>query len=136
MLIKLNWNPNRVQLRNFGVLLLIVFTLAGGLFGWKFRAASIFYALAGIGAALGAACIFLPSVGLLVYKAWMGLGFCMGFIMLPLLLSLVFFLVFTPLGLFLRLFGRDAMQRHKPTGPSFWREIKHRTDKESYERQF
>ena len=45
------------------------------------------------------------------YTAWMHFGLLMSRVTTPLLLGLVFFVIFTPVALAMRLAGRDAMQR-------------------------
>jgi hypothetical protein len=45
------------------------------------------------------------------YRGWMALGHALGWINSRILLSLVFYLVVTPIGLAIRLFGRDPMRR-------------------------
>ncbi|MDH5325907.1 MAG: SxtJ family membrane protein [Gammaproteobacteria bacterium] len=46
-----------------------------------------------------------------VYIAWMKFGAVMGYINTRIILALVFYLVFTPIGLILKLLGKDSMQR-------------------------
>ncbi len=46
-----------------------------------------------------------------VYIAWMTMALAMGTVMTAVLLSVFFFLVITPVGLFFRLIGRDVLQR-------------------------
>jgi hypothetical protein len=46
-----------------------------------------------------------------VYRAWMAVGHALGYVNTRILLSIVFFLLVTPLGLLLRLLGRDPMAR-------------------------
>jgi len=47
-----------------------------------------------------------------VYKIWMKFGLFMGtYIMTPLIMSVVFYGLFMPFGLVMRLFGKDAMAR-------------------------
>jgi len=47
-----------------------------------------------------------------LYKAWMTFGLFMGtYIMTPLIMSLVFYGMFMPMGLLMRLFGKDGMAR-------------------------
>jgi hypothetical protein len=47
-----------------------------------------------------------------VYKGWMTFGVLMGtYIMTPLIMSIVFYGMFMPIGLVMRLFGKDAMAR-------------------------
>jgi hypothetical protein len=44
-------------------------------------------------------------------RAWMALGDLLGRIVSPIVLGVIFFAVFTPVGMGMRLLGRDAMQR-------------------------
>lgn len=54
-------------------------------------------------------------------RAWMKLGELLGRIVSPLVLGLIFFGLFTPVGIVMRLFGRDAMYRRlEPAAPSYW----------------
>jgi len=47
-----------------------------------------------------------------VYKIWMKFGLFMGtYIMTPLIMFIVFYGMFMPMGLVMRLFGKDAMAR-------------------------
>lgn len=64
-----------------------------------------------IGLTLIAWAFAAPASLKVVYRTWMGFGVMMGRIMNPLVLSLVFFLVFLPLGWIMRLFGWDPMAR-------------------------
>jgi hypothetical protein len=46
-----------------------------------------------------------------VYRLWMRLGEGLGWINTRLILGVVFYLLFTPLGLYMRLRGKDPMRR-------------------------
>lgn len=47
-----------------------------------------------------------------VYKIWMKFGLFMGtYIMTPLIMAIVFYALFMPMGLVMRLFGKDGMAR-------------------------
>ena len=71
-----------------------------------------------------------------VYKAWMTLGLCMGHVMSRVLLTILFYLVFAPIGIYLRLTGKDLMQRtFARDEKSYWKDHAER-DKVSYEKQF
>jgi hypothetical protein len=51
----------------------------------------------------------------------MKLGELMGRVVSPVVLGVIFFAVFTPVGLLMRVFGRDAMcRRFEPARPSYW----------------
>jgi hypothetical protein len=54
-------------------------------------------------------------------RAWMAFGELLGRVVSPVVLGLIFFGVFTPVAVGMRLFGRDAMcRRFEPAKPSYW----------------
>ena len=54
-------------------------------------------------------------------RAWMKLGELLGRVLSPIILGVIFFAVFTPVGLVMRFMGRDAMKRRwEPAAPSYW----------------
>jgi hypothetical protein len=55
------------------------------------------------------------------YRWWMALGHALGFINTRILLSLVFYLLVTPMGFVMRLFGRDPMRRRFDAGAKSYR---------------
>lgn len=57
-----------------------------------------------------------------LYRAWMLVAVVLGFVMTRLILTLVFFLLVTPIGLVRRVLGHDPMQRRWPAPPgTLWR---------------
>jgi hypothetical protein len=78
----------------------------------------IFFTLASVilSATLIKAEILLPF-----NKLWMQLGVFLGMIVSPIILGIIFFLIFTPIGFAMRLFGRDELQlQFKKNASSFW----------------
>jgi hypothetical protein len=53
------------------------------------------------------------------HTVWMGLALVLGFVMTRVILTLMYYLVFTPVGLLMRALGRDPMQR-KLGAESYW----------------
>jgi len=54
-------------------------------------------------------------------RAWMRFGALLNRIVSPVVLGLIYFAVFTPVGVVMRLAGRDAMcRRFEPAKPSYW----------------
>jgi len=54
-------------------------------------------------------------------RAWMKLGELLGRIVSPIVLGAIFFVVFTPVGVVMRMAGRDAMKRRwEPGARSYW----------------
>ena len=72
------------------------------------------------------------------YVAWMTMAFALGFVMSHVILTLFFFLIVTPIGLFARLFGKDFLNRNLDSrARSYWipREAKAKTPG-SYQQQY
>lgn len=54
-------------------------------------------------------------------RAWMKLGELLGRVVSPVVLGFIFFAIFTPTAVVMRLLGRDAMQRQwQPAAPTYW----------------
>lgn len=93
--------------KSFGILFFIVFAIIGLYPLLSFNFVRIW--------ALVIALIFLflgltkPSVLKPLNTAWIKLGEILGKIIAPIVMLLVFFIVITPIGLMLRLFGKDIL---------------------------
>lgn len=73
-----------------------------------------------------------------IYRIWMGLAFCLGWVNTRVILLLVYYLVVTPIALMMRLFRKDLLNlKLGKDAESYWlkRELKN-SAKESYERIF
>lgn len=77
--------------------------------------------------AIGAAVVFLalaairPSSLHFLNKLWTRLGLLLGRIVSPIVTGLLFFLVFTPVGVISRMAGRDALRlRRDPGASTYW----------------
>jgi len=86
-------------------------------------------------AGLGAAA---PHVLKPLQKAWMAFSVVIGFFMSRLVLAVLFYVVVTPIGLLIRLLGKDMLdQRTSKDRPSYWRERPvSMKPRESYENQY
>ena len=123
--------------RTFGFVVGGVFALAGGLLAfWRHRT--------GWGVALGAPGAVLVLLGAVApellagpHRAWMAFAKLLGRINGFVFLSIVFFLILTPLGLVLRLFGRDELRRRGAAPVSMWTPYPERNrDPRHFERIF
>jgi len=107
------------QLRSFGLLTGgIVAVLFGLLLPWLFDHAwpTWPWMLAALLAGLGL--FFPPALGP-IYRVWMKFGHVMGFINSRLILGLMYYLIITPIGAIMRLFGWDPMRRRLGVGTSY-----------------
>ncbi|MHC4851649.1 MAG: SxtJ family membrane protein, partial [Planctomycetota bacterium] len=60
-----------------------------------------------------------------------------GYVVSAILLRLIYYLLFTPIALWFRLTGKDAMQRRfEPEADSYWTDRKDRRDPASYLRLY
>jgi len=70
-------------------------------------------------------------------RLWMNLGLFLGRIISPIVLGLIFFTLFTPLGLITRIFGRDELRLKLVQKRSHWSECNENKNKrESFKNQF
>ena len=82
--------------------------------------------------------ITIPFILKPIYLLWMFLGTIFGWLMTRLILSFLFYIVFTPIGLFLRFFGKQFLDlRWDKSKESYWnnRDNKH-SIKGQHEKQF
>jgi hypothetical protein len=72
-----------------------------------------------------------------VYKYWMMFGLFMGtYIMTPLIMSIVFYGLFMPVGLVMKLFGKDGMARKLDAAAKTYRVESHQAPAKNLEKPF
>ena len=71
-----------------------------------------------------------------IYKGWMKLALLLGKVTTPIFLSIVFFVVFFPTALIMRLLGKDPMHRKFDNTLSSYRVAPHKSDKNNLEKPF
>lgn len=135
-LLDINWNPKPRELRQFAVLWLVVFGLIGAYSLWgrgSLPAAAAFWVVA----AAGLVGYLRPGFLRPVYILWMALAWPIGWTISHLLLLSVYYLVLTPIGLLMRLFGNDPLQRRfDPSAKTYWTPHDPGADEARYFKQF
>ena len=127
---------SRKDLRRFGIMMALAFAFVGGLLHWRGHGIFIlFYILAGLFLLIGA---FGPVVLRPIHKVWMSLALVLGWFTTRIILILMFYLVFTPVGLVGRMFGKDFLdEKIDRAAPSYWHIRKDtKSDPEQFETQF
>jgi hypothetical protein len=117
-------DTGRKALRRFGLVVGGVFAGVAVVAAWRNGGAvgSTAAVLGAVGGALILLALAAPPVLRPVFRAWMGLAFVLGFVMTRVILTAVFALLFVPIGLALRLFGKDLLDRRRdPQARSYWR---------------
>lgn len=137
-MIEIHWEPSRKDLRFFagGLTALAVVAVLFGATRWDWPAVAL-AALVAVAVAVVVLAIVRPSWLRPIYIAWMVAVFPIGWTVSHMVLATVYFLVFLPIGLLLRLIGYDPLLRKsKPPGESYWIARKPVTDRERYFRQY
>tara|TARA_Y100000814_G_scaffold279221_2_gene241654 strand:+ start:233 stop:643 length:411 start_codon:yes stop_codon:yes gene_type:complete len=135
-MISLKHTFSRRELLWFGPLFAAFAGLIAVLAWWKFEAPQV-AKWSGIFAASTIVVYYLaPPLRRPIYIAWLGAVFPVGWIISHILLGIVFYLVVFPIGMLLRLFRYDALQRRfSPASRSYWIERDPRKDPATYFRQ-
>lgn len=123
------------ELRGFGLLtsaLLILFFFV--LIPWIWELSQPLWPWI-IGAILSAIAVIAPIVLRPVHRIWMRLAEALGWVNTRIILVLIFFLIFLPFGLLMRLFN-DPMRRKRDPGAASYRVTSHTPKTENMEKPF
>lgn len=113
---------SRREYRTFGWMMGAVITVLFGLaLPWVFDKGMAAWPFV-LGFAFAGTACFAPMALAPVYRVWMTFGHYAGWINTRIILGIAFLLLFTPIALFFRLTGRDALQRrsHDDGRTSYW----------------
>lgn len=105
--------------RQFGLVFVVFFALLGGFSLWRGgRWWPGLFAASGLVALIG---LFAPTLLTPFNRWWMKLAEVLHRVVSPLVLGLMFYVILTPVGLVMRLAGRDEMRRRWDSkGSSYW----------------
>jgi len=128
-------NLDKRTLRKFGITMGAAFLVILSLFFFRQKYIGVIYSLV-------FSCVFfmmglvLPAYLKLVYVIWMRFVFILGWVNTRVILAIMFYLIFTPVGLFMRLFRIDLLERNKKED-TYWKK-KEKVDFNplNYERRF
>jgi hypothetical protein len=119
--------------RKFGLSVGLAFCVLSALVLWRGHAP--------VGQGLGAVGVLLVLGGVIipdrlgpVQRAWMGLAHALSKVTTPIFMSLVYFVVISPVGFLRRTFGGNPL-RHAASAGSYW-VTRSSDDKSDLERQF
>lgn len=146
-LLEIQWHPDRGQLRGFGLICVVVFVALGA---WVRLAHTVFWLELGPDTARGVAIGFwmvaagcgglaavAPTMLRPLYLLLTVIGLPIGFVIAHVVMAMVFFGLFTPIGLVFRLIGRDALERRLDRNAStYWVPRRPAASASRYFRQF
>ena len=124
------------QARKTALVVAVVLLLIGGWNVYRSRL-SLALVLSSIGILLILTGMFVPVAARAFHRFWMGIAGILGYINSRILLGLLYYLLFTPYGLILRMVGRDPLDRRGPARESYWTKREYtRQSKQQFERLF
>ena len=137
-LVSLNLSPSQKQLKDFGLIGLIMCTVIGILLFWLDKIPAIgfmIFCLAGI------ALYILSRISVIlikpIYLGMILLTFPIGWVVSHLVMALFYYGIITPVALLFRLLNRDPLcRRYEPNADTYWIQYKHRRSAKDYFRQF
>ena len=124
------------EIRNFGILIGSILLIIGAILLWK---NNINYPIfMTIGIVLLVSGLVIPIILKPIYFLWMVFASILGWIMTRAILSLLFFIILTPIGLVPRLFGKQFLElKWKKSKNSYWNyRTTEKLNKGNYEKQF
>ena len=131
-----NIKSEKSDLRKFGITIGVILLIIAGFLFWKEKES--FQILLTFGVTFCILGIAIPFILKPIYWIWMIFATILGWIMTRVILSLLFYTIFTPIGLIPRVFGKQFLElRWDKSKGSYWN---YRTNehlkKEIYEKQF
>ena len=109
----------RRELRNFGLTLGVAFGVLGALLLWRGRGYYIVFLIVAAGFLASGA--LMPKALGPVRRVWMAAAEAMGWLMTRVILTILFFVAITPIGVLGRLFGQRFLDRASDDSAStFW----------------
>ncbi len=115
------------QLRSFGITLGVAFLIVAGVLYWRDIPGVV--VVTGIGGLLLVTGLVAPGLLRPLYKPWMALALVLGFIMTRVILTVIFVFLFVPIGLLMRIFGKDPLRRKlDPNAKTYWISKKYDTE--------
>ena len=131
-----NIKTEKNDLKKFGITIgIILLVIAGFLF---YKEKGSFQILLTFGITFCILGIAIPFILKPIYWVWMIFATILGWIMTRVILSLLFYIIFTPIGLIPRFFGKQFLElRWDKSKESYWNfRTNEHLKKEDYEKQF
>jgi hypothetical protein len=107
------------DLRRFSIVLFLAFVILGLFVFWRKGEAGVVFC--GVGLAVLFCGLSRAKLLIYPYKGWMTLSLMLGFVMTHLILLVMYYIVFTPIGVVMRIFGRDILlKQFDRNQKSYW----------------
>lgn len=145
-MLTVNFSPVPSELRKFGFVCFVVFSILGAFIFWRkgvwgipLGEASVPSAafLWGVGVLSAVFSLFSPIANRPLYVGLVVVTYPIGWTVSHVVLLFLFYGLITPVGLVCRLLRRDPLRRRfRPEAETYWERYRRRRDKSSYLRQY
>ncbi|MFT5443101.1 MAG: hypothetical protein ACI8W3_002147 [Myxococcota bacterium] len=145
-MIEMNLRPDAKTLRQFGFIAVAGFGFVAAIAHYDALIFSMGLGTAkpyvvntfiGLAAYSGIFSLIFPKANLPVYVGLTVLSYPIGYVVSHVIMGALFFGMITPMGVVMRMFGRDPLERKlDPEATTYWRDCRPPREKESYFRQF
>jgi multisubunit Na+/H+ antiporter MnhG subunit len=131
-----NIKETKNDLRKFGLTVGSVLVILAAILFYFEKPSTMYFAV--IGAVLALIAIIYPKILKPLNKVWMGLAIVLGFVMSRVILSILFYIVLTPIGLIAKLVGKKFLDlKYDKSAQTYWDKRSNIQKKQiDYERQF
>ena len=119
----------------FGYFFTFIFLIASIYFFFK-EINIVFYILGTFSVVIFLVTLFKAEILRPLNKLWMSFGLVLGIIVSPIVIGSIFFIIFTPIGILMRFFGRDELLLKFKTKPSYWTKRNADIQSNSFKKQF
>lgn len=106
--------------KNFGFFVVIILFITSIVFYYNDKH-TISIILITVGSIAFAISLLFPKILYPFNKLWMLFGWLIGLVITPIIMGIIFFLIFTPISVFMKLVGRDELALKNTNKHSFWR---------------
>ena len=126
---------NQKDIKSFGITIGIILFIISGLL--MYYGKEFYQLIAIIASTIMVLGFIFPTLIKPIYFIWMTFAAILGWIMTRVILSLVFYLIITPIGLITRMLGEDFLALKKLQSNSYWNQRDSFKElNQNYEKQF
>ena len=132
-----NWRPGERDLRLFSSAMLFLLTVIGFIVWHRTGDNTVLTCTVPVGMVIVIIGILRYSLLLPLYRFWMAVMTPVMFVVQNVLLIIIFFIAFMPVGILMKMMGRDPLTKHRdPAADSYWVLRRNKRKPEDYFRQY
>ena len=107
--------------RSFGITFAVVFALLAAFSYWHRGAGNTFFVTIAVSAIFAAVTLVAPRILRPLNLIWLKFGLLLHKVVNPVIMGILFFGIFTPMGVVMRMFGVDFLRtKRNPAMESYW----------------